>query len=74
MKYNALSFLLHIWNTLPHHYNNEKKFQYISRRLLDLGYCTECDNAKYVERISCTLPMNNCCGGCIIHVDCENCK
>lgn len=74
-KYNPLPLLLYAWGTTPDIPVNYDKTSYISRRLLELGYCTNCDNTGRVEVMkACTKPMSSCCGGCTEEVDCEACQ
>ena len=67
---NLLALLLYAYSVTTDY----AKLNYINRRLLDLGYCVECDNTGQVDEISCNKPTSVCCGGCEVKVECQNCK
>ena len=35
--------------------------------------CTECLGTGKIEKLICTKPVSECCGGCYTYKECSNC-
>jgi hypothetical protein len=74
-KYNPLPLLIYAHHITPDWSVNNKILSYLNIRLLSLGHCVDCGNTRKVDRVRCDAPtMSVCCGGCVVSVECDNCK